>query len=79
MKEIRDSLPPTFTTETARAHGVHPRDLYAWRDVGQIVELSAACSGDAEAPLLRIRMRWPWRIGCRARSCAAYRLPRCTS
>lgn len=28
MKELDDSLPPSFTTKTARAYGMHPRDLY---------------------------------------------------
>ena len=40
MKELDESLPATFTTETSRARGVNPRDLYAWRDGGQIIELS---------------------------------------
>ena len=29
MKVLSDALPSTFTTETALAQGVHPRDLYA--------------------------------------------------
>ena len=70
MKESRDSLPPTFTTETSRAHGGHPRDLYAWRDAGQIVELSAVGSRDAEAPpasypdALAVAYRSPHAIVC---------------
>lgn len=79
MKEMRNTLPLTFTTETARAHGVHPRDLYAWRDAGQIVELSVVCSGTPKHRRLCIRMRWLWRFGRRARSCAVCRLSRCTS
>jgi predicted transcriptional regulator of viral defense system len=51
MKEIDRSLPSTFTTETSRAHGVHPRDLYAWRDAGMIVELSRGVFRRADAPL----------------------------
>src|SRR5260370_30281094 len=33
-------LPPTFTTGTALDSGLHPRDLYAARDAGLILELS---------------------------------------
>ncbi len=50
MKELAESLPSTFTTETSRAHGVHPRDLYAWRDEGQIIELSRGVFRRADAP-----------------------------
>lgn len=41
---------PTFTTEVSRAHGVHPRDLYAWRDDGRIIELSRGVFRRADAP-----------------------------
>lgn len=44
------SLPATFTTKTARARGVHPRDLYRWRDDGDIIELSRAVYRRADAP-----------------------------
>lgn len=50
MKELGESLPSTFTTETSRAHGVHPRDLYAWRDGGRIIELSRGVFRRADAP-----------------------------
>jgi predicted transcriptional regulator of viral defense system len=50
MKEFDETLPSTFTTETARAHRVHPRDLYAWRDAGQLVELSRGVFRQADAP-----------------------------
>ena len=39
MQAISKTLPPTFTAETAPVHGLHPRNLYAWRDARQIVEL----------------------------------------
>lgn len=39
MRVISASLPSTFTTQTALACGLHPRDLYAWRDGGHLVEL----------------------------------------
>ncbi|MGV8910686.1 MAG: type IV toxin-antitoxin system AbiEi family antitoxin domain-containing protein [Propionicimonas sp.] len=44
------SLPSTFTTSVALSRGVHPRDLYAWRDGGQIVELSRGVFRRADAP-----------------------------
>ncbi len=45
------SLPPTFTTKAALARGVHPRDLYAWRDAGEIIELSRGVFRRGDAPL----------------------------
>ncbi len=45
------ALPPTFTTKVSRQLGVHPRDLYRWRDGGQIVELSRGVFRRADAPL----------------------------
>ena len=50
MKEVAEGLPNTFTARTARSLGVHPRDLYAWRDNGQIVELSRGVFRRADAP-----------------------------
>ncbi|MBV9823759.1 MAG: type IV toxin-antitoxin system AbiEi family antitoxin domain-containing protein [Actinobacteria bacterium] len=44
------ALPPTFTTASARTHGVHPRELYAWRDAGHILELSRGVFRQATAP-----------------------------
>ena len=43
-------LPVTFTGE-AVANGVHPRDLYAARDSGAIIELSRGVFRHAEASL----------------------------
>ena len=43
-------LPPTFTTETALALGIHPRALYAARDSGAIDELSHGVFRQADAP-----------------------------
>jgi len=40
MRAMSDALPATFTTKVARSLGAHPRDLYAWRDAGEIVEMS---------------------------------------
>lgn len=51
MKATWRDLPDTFTTHTAREHGVHPRDLYQWRDDGQIIELSRGVFRRSDAPL----------------------------
>lgn len=70
MKELADSLPSTFTTEASRAHGVHPRDLYAWRDQGRIVELSRGVFRRADAPpasypdMIAVAHRVPRAIVC---------------
>jgi hypothetical protein len=70
MKELAESLPPTFTTVTSRVHGVHPRDLYAWRDAGLIVELSRGVFRRADAPpasypdLIAVAHRAPRAIVC---------------
>lgn len=49
MATIAD-LPATFTTGMALAQGLHPRDLYAARDSGLIVELSHSVFRRADAP-----------------------------
>jgi predicted transcriptional regulator of viral defense system len=49
MVAIAD-LPPTFTTGTALARGLHPRQLYAARDTGLIIELSHGVFRHADAP-----------------------------
>ena len=65
-----DALPPTFTTRTARDLGVHPRELYAWRDAGEIIELSRGVFRRADAPpasypdLLAVAYRAPRGIIC---------------
>ncbi len=70
MKELDGSLPSTFTTETSRAHGVHPRDLYAWRDGGQVIELSRGVFRRADAPpasypdMIAVAHRAPRAIVC---------------
>lgn len=48
MVGLRD-LPTTFRTREALALGVHPRALYRWRDVGEIVELSRGVFRRADA------------------------------
>ncbi|MDO5618125.1 type IV toxin-antitoxin system AbiEi family antitoxin domain-containing protein [Kocuria sp.] len=70
MKKLAESLPSTFTTETSRAHGVHPRDLYVWRDQGEIIELSRGVFRRADAPpasypdLVAVAHRAPRAIVC---------------
>lgn len=64
------SLPTTFTTATARARGVHPRDLYRARDSVEIIELSRGVYRRADAPpasypdLLAVAYRAPRAIVC---------------
>lgn len=80
MKELTESLPSTFTTETSRAHGVHPRDLYAWREVGLIVELSRGVFRRADAPpasypdLIAVAHRTPRAIVCCVSAAAVHDL-----
>ncbi len=50
MKELPERLPSTFTTRDARSLGVHPRDLYAWRDSGEIFELSRGVFRRGDGP-----------------------------
>lgn len=60
-------LPPTFTTRSARAHGIHPRDLYRTRDEGA---LSRGVFRRADDPtptwpdLLAVAYRSPIAIVC---------------
>jgi hypothetical protein len=70
MTEVLSVLPPTFTAKRARALGVHPRDLYAWRDAGDIRELSRGVFRRADAPaptypdLLAVALRAPQAVVC---------------
>lgn len=63
-------LPETFTTRTARALGLHPRDLYRMRDSGEVVELSRGVFrlADASLPdlpdLLAVARRVPAGVIC---------------
>lgn len=73
-------LPDTFTTRTARAGGVHPRDLYAWRNGGQLIELSRGVFRRADAPpasypdLLAVAYRAPHAIVCCVSAAAVHDL-----
>ena len=51
MRQVGAELPPTFTTKSARGLGVHPRDLYRWRDGGEIIEISRGVFRRSDAPL----------------------------
>jgi predicted transcriptional regulator of viral defense system len=70
MHVLGDKLPPTFTTRTARELGVHPRELYAWRDAGEITELSRGVFRRADAPpasypdILAVAYRAPRAVIC---------------
>jgi predicted transcriptional regulator of viral defense system len=63
-------MPSTFTSATAFSLGVHPRDLYAWRDEGELVELSRGVFRRVDAPpaahpdLLAVAYRAPRAIVC---------------
>jgi len=80
MKELDESLPATFTTETSRAHGVHPRDLYAWRDGGRIIELARGVFRRADAPpasypdMVAVAHRAPRAIVCCVSAAAIHEL-----
>jgi hypothetical protein len=70
MREVDGALPDTFTTQTALRAGVHPRDLYGWRDTGEVVEISRGVFRRADAPvatypdLLAVAYRAPRAIVC---------------
>jgi predicted transcriptional regulator of viral defense system len=70
MKAVPDALPSTFTTKSALGAGVHPRDLYAARDNGDLVELSRGVFRRGDAPpashpdLLAVATRVPRAIVC---------------
>jgi predicted transcriptional regulator of viral defense system len=63
-------LPATFTTQTARQLGLHPRELYRMRDDGEVLELSRGVFRRADAPaasmpdLLAVAYRVPAAIVC---------------
>jgi predicted transcriptional regulator of viral defense system len=63
-------LPATFTTGQAMHLGVHPRQLYDWRDAGQIIELTRGVFRRSDAPaatypdLLAVAHRAPMAVAC---------------
>lgn len=73
-------MPETFTSASAFSRGVHPRDLYRWRDAGEIVELSRGVFRRADSPLaahpdlLAVSYRAPRAIVCCVSSAAVHEL-----
>ena len=63
-------LPATFTTGQALQLGVHPRQLYTWRDTGEVIELTRGVFRRADAPaasypdLLAVARRAPAAVAC---------------
>jgi len=80
MSSQLPSLPATFTTATARASGVHPRELYRWRDDGEVIALSRGVFRRADAPpasypdLLAVAYRAPRAIVCCVSATAVHAL-----
>lgn len=81
MRSIAERrLPATLTTQTALMLGVHPRDLYAWRDSGDLVELSRGVFRRADAPTasfpdaLAVAYRVPHGIVCCVSAAVAHEL-----
>ena len=78
--QLLADLPPTFTTKQARGLGVHPRDLYAWRDTGEVIELSRGVFRRGDAPLasypdaLAVARRAPGAIVCGLTAAAVHDL-----
>jgi len=79
MRVLTD-MPRTFTSATAFSLGVHPRDLYAWRDAGDLVEVSRGVFRRADAPLaahtdlLAVAYRAPRAIVCCMSAAALHEL-----
>lgn len=73
-------MPETFTSSLAFSRGVHPRDLYAWRGAGEIVELSRGVFRRGDAPLaahpdlLAVSYRAPRAIVCCVSAAAVHEL-----
>lgn len=80
MATSAGDLPGTFTTRVARVRGVHPRDLYRWRDDGVIIELSRGVFRRADAPaatypdFLAVAYRAPRAVICCVSAAAAHDL-----
>lgn len=77
---VSSDMPRTFTSATAFSLGVHPRDLYAWRDAGELVELSRGVFRRGDAPpaalpdLLAVAYRAPRAIVCCVSAAAVHEL-----
>lgn len=75
MEPISDLLPLTFTTETARPRGVHPRNPHTWRDHGNLMKLTRGVFRRADAP----PASYPDALAVSHRSPAASPRHRCTT
>lgn len=64
MIRLKD-LPVTFVTGQALKAGVRPRTLYAWRDDGDVVELSRGVSVEPMPCRPVTPISWRWRPGFR--------------
>ncbi len=79
MTAIGD-LPATFTTETALSEGISPRDLYAAREAGEVLELSRGVFRLAGAPpasypdFLAVAHRSPVAVVCLLSAAAVHDL-----
>ena len=77
---VMADMPDTFTSAMAFSRGVHPRELYARRDAGEIVELSRGVFRRADAPLaahpdlLAVSYRAPRAIVCCVSAAAVHDL-----
>jgi hypothetical protein len=77
---VLGSLPVTFTAGEARRAGVHSRELYRWRDGGDLVELSRGVfrRADAVAPtypdFLAVAHRAPLAVVCSVSAASAWDL-----
>jgi predicted transcriptional regulator of viral defense system len=75
-----ESLPATFTTATARAAHLAPRELYRMRDDGVLLELSRGVFRKADAPatahldLLAVTLRAPHAVVCGQSALALHEL-----
>lgn len=73
-------MPDTFTTRFALERGVHPRDLYRWRDTGRTIELSRGVFRRAAAPpatypdFLAVAYRAPRAVICCVSAAAVHDL-----
>jgi predicted transcriptional regulator of viral defense system len=74
------SLPPTFTTQTALQAGLSYRELYQMRDDGELFELSRGVFRSADAPaaafpdLLAVAYRVPIGVICMISAAAVHDL-----
>lgn len=60
---VLDELPAIFTHATARSHGISDRDLYRWRDEGELEQIARGIFAEPDLPadpnLIEIAIRAP--------------------